>query len=52
MCKLSIEDIKDVKMMLIYSGLTQKEIARFKGCSVAMISFIKLGECHENIDID
>ena len=49
---LSIETIKDIKMMLLYSGLSVSDIARYKGLSQSQVSHIKNGDRYSNIDID
>ena len=49
---LSAEAVKDIKMMLIYSGLTISEIAKNKGISQSQVSRIKHGDCYADVDID
>lgn len=48
---LSDDEIRDIKMMLIYSGLTQQEIATYHHTSQATISGIKYGDIYSHIDL-
>ena len=50
--KLSPETVKDIKMMLIYSGLSDSAIARYKAISQSQVTRIKLGDCYSQIDMD
>lgn len=50
--KLTDEKVKDVKMMLIYSGLQISEIARYHGISQSQVSHIKCGDCYAHVDLD
>lgn len=49
---MSIEDVKDIKLMLLFSGLTQQEIAEFKGTSQRCVSNIHRGDTYKQVDID
>ena len=49
---LDNETVKDVKFLLIYSGLKQQEIADFKGIPQSTVAQIKCGDIYANIDID
>lgn len=46
------DEVKDIKMMLIYSGLTITQIAMYKKLSTSQVTRIKLGDCYSQIDID
>lgn len=49
---LSNSNVKDIKMMLIYSGLSITDIAKYKHISQQQVTRIKLGDCYSQIDID
>lgn len=49
---LSDGNVKDIKMMLIYSGLSITNIARYKNISQQQVTRIKLGDCYSSVDID
>lgn len=50
--KLSDETIKDIKLMLLYSGLKGCEIARYNAIPQSRVSEIKRCDIHADIDID
>ena len=52
MKQLSVEQVKEVKFLLLWSSLTHKEIARYIGTYVRKITLIKHGHMHRDIDVD
>lgn len=49
---MSVEKIKDVKMMLLFSGLKQREIAAYHSVPQSRVSEIKNGDIYSHIDVD
>ena len=49
---ISDDEVKDIKLLLLWSGLTVNEIARYKNVKQNQVSRIKHGDCYSNIDID
>ena len=54
MKRLSIEEVKEIKFLLLWSWLTHKEIARYMKTSVTIVMRIKhgYGQRYSQIDID
>ena len=52
MRKLSVEDVKEMKFLLLWSGLTNSEIARYTNTSVNKVTRTKHGLEYREIDID
>jgi len=49
---MAVEKVKDIKLMLLFSGLKVKEIARYHGISPGSVSQIKRGDIWADVDID
>jgi len=49
--RLTDEVVRDIKMMLLYSGLTQIEIVRYHNTAQSTVSEIKSGDLYRNVDI-
>lgn len=45
------DKVRDIKMMLIYSGLTQTEIAKYHGIAPGKVSAIKTGDLYREVDL-
>jgi hypothetical protein len=50
--KLTPSKVKDIKLMLIFSGLKVCEIARYHNITPGQVSQIKLGDIWGYVDID
>jgi len=49
--RLTDEVVRDIKMMFLYSCLTQIEIARYHNIAQSTVSDIKSGDLYRNVDI-